>query len=135
MGWKSKLWIIPVAASLIVGVAVLYLIAPEKATWMPPCLFHKLTGLQCPGCGTARGLHKLLHGDVLGAWRMNPLMVVAIPLLAYLIIGGHLRARRGADAEPRPLPTWVPWLIVAVVAAFWVARNIPVYPFTLLAPH
>lgn len=133
MGLKSRLWIIPAAASLIAAGVAMYAVAPEKAIWMPPCMFHLLTGLHCPGCGTGRGLHKLLHGDLVGAWRMNPLMVLAVPLLAYLIIGGHRRARRGAGAKP--LPTWVPWLIMGVIAAFWIARNIPAYPFTLLAPH
>lgn len=135
MGWKSRLWILPVAASLIAGGAVLYAVTPEKAWWMPPCPFHRLTGLYCPGCGTGRGLHKLLHGDVLGAWRMNPIMLLLIPVLAYLIITARAGRQSAAGAKPRPLPKWLPWLIVAVLGAFWVARNIPAYPFTLLAPH
>lgn len=132
MGLKCKLCM---SAAFIAGAIVLYLVTPGKAWWMPPCLFHRLTGLYCPGCGTGRGIHELLHGNVLGAWRMNPLAVLAIPLLAYLIIGACFRRRAGAGAKSRPLPTWLPWLIVAVVAAFWVARNIPAYPFTLLTPR
>ena len=29
-----------------------------------PCLFYALTDLYCPGCGTLRGLHELLHGRI-----------------------------------------------------------------------
>jgi len=100
---------------------------------MPVCLFHKLTGLYCPGCGSGRALHQLVHGNIAAAWRLNPLVVLAIPLLIYLV------ARPGTPAQPdakhSPLPKWLPWAIVAVIVAFWVARNIPAYPFTLLAPH
>jgi hypothetical protein len=116
------------AAALIVGVVVLYRVNPDSTWWMPPCLFHRVTGLYCPGCGTGRALHRLLHGDLVGAWRLNPLMVLVIPLLVYLVA----RSRRGGSD---PLPVWLPWTIVGVIAVYWVARNIPVYPFTLLAPH
>jgi hypothetical protein len=33
------------------------------------------------------------------------------------------------------LPAWTPLAIGTVLLTFAVVRNIPVYPFTLLAPH
>lgn len=129
MRWKHRISIGLLAAAFLAGVVVLYRITPEKTWWMPPCVFHKFTGLHCPGCGTARGLHKLLHGDLLGALRMNALMVALIPVMAYLLLTAT-RPEKG-----KPLPKWLPWTILAATAVFWVARNIPAYPFTLLAPH
>lgn len=102
---------------------------------MPPCLFHEFTGLYCPGCGTARGLHRLLHGDVAGAIRLNVLTVAILPLVLYLLADAVRCGLAGPDAKPRPIPPWLVWVFVAAVAVFWIARNIPVYPFTLLAPH
>jgi hypothetical protein len=47
---------------------------------LPPlCLFHRLTGLDCPGCGMTRAFVCLMRGDLLGAWQMHPF---SIPLLA-----------------------------------------------------
>lgn len=131
MSLRSKLGTLTSLAAFAAGCAVLYGITPEKTWWMPPCLFNKLTGLYCPGCGTARGLHKLLHGDMLGALRMNCLMVLSIPLVIYLAVG----VRRRPNAKHGSPPAWVGWTVAVVVAAFWIARNIPHYPFTLLAPH
>lgn len=119
-------------AALVAGGVVLYSITPEKTWWMPPCLFNTLTGLYCPGCGTARGLHKLLHGDVLGALRMNPLVILSIPLLIYLIASAR---RRGPNSKSASPPAWLGWTVAITIAVFWIARNIPAYPFTLLAPH
>lgn len=135
MGLKSKLWALLPVVVFVAGGVVLYGITPETTWWMPPCLFNKITGLYCPGCGTARGLHKLLHADLPGAWHMNPLMVVSIPLIGYLLARSAILGRRGAGEKARALPKWLPWTIVALVAAFWIVRNIPVYPCTLLAPH
>ena len=129
---KRGLLALCVAAALVAGGIVLYGMTPEKTWWMPPCLFHKLTGLYCPGCGTGRALHELLHRDLIGAWRLNPLMIVAIPLLVYLVVKA---TRPRTSAKPISLPVWLPWVIVGVVCVYWVARNIPAYPFTLLAPH
>ena len=95
-------------------------------------MFNRLTGLYCPGCGTARGFHKLLHGDLLGAWRMNPLTVLLIPLIVYLMAAS---VRRGPDGKSGSPPSWIGWVVIVTIVVFWIARNIPVYPFNLLAPH
>lgn len=48
----------------------------------PRCPVKLLTGLDCPGCGSARALHSLLHGEIVRAWEFNPwLPVVAVMAL------------------------------------------------------
>ena len=110
-------------------VLVLSLVNPFAAdSWLPPCLFHALTGLYCPGCGTTRALHALLHGDPLQALRMNSLAVIAVPLLPLLYW-----------QQRRPQIRWLAqvtdarfWL--ASVLAFAILRNLPLIPFAWLAP-
>src|SRR5690242_21250813 len=36
-------------------------------------------------CGLTRALHALVHGDVLGAFAMNPLGVLMLPLMALMV--------------------------------------------------
>lgn len=55
-------------------------------SWIPKCPFYMLTGLYCPGCGSQRALHALLHADITGAWRYNPAMIISIPLLSVLVL-------------------------------------------------
>lgn len=45
---------------------------------VPFCLFHHLTGIPCPLCGTTRACVALLHGDVVCALKFNPLAVMAV---------------------------------------------------------
>lgn len=100
-----------------------------------PCLFHLLTGLHCPGCGSGRALEALLRLDIKAALGYNVLFVIALPLMAYYLLKQYivLVFRR----DPLPLFNISSRGIVAVpilLGAFWVLRNIPVSPFTWLAP-
>lgn len=112
----------------------LYRFGPS-AEWLPGCLFHRLTGLECAGCGMTRAVYAALHGHVAEAFRFNPLGMVLLPA-ALLGIGLELAGWvRGS-----PLPwrfraggRWA-WGLAAMLLGFWVLRNVPAWPFTLLAP-
>ena len=53
---------------------------------MLPCLFHILTGLNCPFCGTQRMAWALLHGNVSEAFHYNPVIFCLSPV-ALLVAG------------------------------------------------
>lgn len=42
----------------------------------PGCWFRRLTGIPCPTCGATRCAISLTHGDLVGAWRQNPLIFI-----------------------------------------------------------
>jgi hypothetical protein len=80
----------------------------------------------------------LLHGEWGAAWRMNPLFVgllAATSVFGALYGCAWLAAGRRQMAILRPIPARAGWLMLASVVAFWLLRNLPWWPFTLLAPH
>jgi len=103
--------------------------------WIPGCLFHDLTGFSCPGCGMTRATHAALHGDLAAALRFNFLGVVLVPVA---LLGMGLELSGWLRGKPPPVSLRfgrrVMWWLIGVVLAFWVLRNISVWPFTLLAP-
>ena len=104
--------------------AIIFVFDPTRIGIFPPCPLHELTGLWCPGCGSTRALHQLLHGHLAMAFRFNPLAISLLPLVGYLAVRpGHVTMK----------PVWI-WTLLGMVVAFGVLRNIPVYPLTLLAP-
>jgi hypothetical protein len=112
---------------------VLSRVDPNAAgSLLPPCPLHALTGLYCPGCGSTRALHALLHGDLAGAWAMNPLLVVALPLLAAMALNAAGWQPAGMQRLWRALGRPLPWL--AVLVGYTVLRNLPWSPFAWLAP-
>ena len=81
-----------------------------------------------------RSLHQLMHGNLAAALDLNPLMVPALPFLAYPFISYVLYNLRGKGLPRINIPPFLAWSILALVILFWILRNVPVYPFTVLAP-
>ena len=121
------------AIAVLAGFWLLRNFDPDSANNIfPPCMFRALTGWYCVGCGMTRALHALAHGDVPRAFSMNPL-AMALLAISPLLIGwklgwqpAWLRPLIAVVAEPKF------WLVL--LPLYWIARNLPWLPFTLLAP-
>ena len=71
---------------LIVGVLYLKIIAPKFNIHIP-CIFNKITGFECPGCGLTRASLALLDGNIYQAFRYNMLVFILAPLyLTYSVL-------------------------------------------------
>lgn len=120
MSRVPRLLLLLAAAAVVI---VLGAFDPEKFSFFPKCPFLMLTGLKCPGCGTQRAIHQLMHLHVGQAFGYNALTVVSIPLLAFLVVAEVLRRRfpklQLAGANPV-----LSWGILAAVLLWWVLRNI-----------
>jgi hypothetical protein len=115
--------------TLAAGATYIFIFEPGKSGFFPVCPFRALTGFTCPGCGTTRGLHKLFHGDVIGAFQLNPLMLVLFPILLYVLIRYTSATMRGRSINMNQLDAKYIWVLFAVVLSFWIFRNTPFYPF------
>jgi hypothetical protein len=115
-----------IATGVVSGV-VLYCFDPSQGGIYPVCLFHRMTGLMCPGCGSLRALHQLLHGHPAKAFQFNPLLVTWIPFGLWFGLAAWCRGRtRVAVAEGgRPASVKWLWLCLGLGLAFTVWRNIP----------
>lgn len=75
-----------VALAGVVVMTALTVGDPHSSPVFPPCLWRLATGWECPGCGAARAIHALLHGDVAIACRTNILVVFSLPWIAIEIV-------------------------------------------------
>jgi hypothetical protein len=98
-------------------------------------MLYRTTGLHCPGCGLTRAVHAALNGNFSQALAYNVLAPLLLPLVALAAGSSLWHWVWGTTPRARRPRTWVPLVIGIVVGLFVVLRNIPVYPFTLLAPH
>ncbi|MPV49922.1 DUF2752 domain-containing protein [Pseudactinotalea sp. HY160] len=96
------------------------------------CPVLALTGWFCPTCGGLRAVHDLTAGDLAGAWAMNPLVTLAVPVAALALVAWTIRAWTGRRA--RQLPTWLVITAGAVAVLFALLRNLPALA-PVLAPH
>ena len=124
-----KISILIVAAGAIL---LLYFFVEPKNGILPKCFFHELTGLYCPGCGVQRSFHALLNGHILTAIDYNLLFILFLPLIIYFILAFALDKKHSFSSFIyKPVFSFA---VVIVVVSFWVLRNIPMVPFSWLAP-
>ncbi len=121
-----------VFAALALG--VLFFFDPSRYAFYPACPFHELTGWNCPGCGSLRAVHQLIHGRLAAAFRLNPFLCAALPVMLVATAKTAIQQLRGAAQEPKAVsPFWIRLLLAALIL-FTVLRNLPLAPFTWLAP-
>ncbi len=124
-GAHHRLATIAAAAAVIaiIVAGIWYYYTTDPSTGGLKCTFKLLTGYDCPGCGSQRALHALLHGEFAKAWNFNPMVFFAVPLALYYLIveAGRKRWPRLHAASIRPL------IIVAIfigIVAYWIIRNL-----------
>lgn len=144
---------ISVISVLVCGLALLYFFIDARyADFFPKCPFFVFTGLYCPGCGSQRAASALLHGDIIKAIHYNVMLAASLPLILYsacvsirttiyLITRDFGEKRTMLNLfRPEPIPQKIFYspvfvkVLLVVIVLFWVLRNIPFYPFTVLAP-
>jgi hypothetical protein len=114
-----------VAAALGSG-AVLFFFDPAKHGFYPICLFHSLTGLNCPGCGATRAAYQLLHGHLLNALHDNALFVLT---LAALAAQGAWLVTKKIRSQPAAfvMPPKALWALLVITLVFTGLRNLPAF--------
>ena len=127
-----------VLATLLGSAALLVVVwrfDPDRAPFYPPCWFHRITGLHCPGCGTTRCLHALLHGDLAQAAANNVLSLALLPVVLAWLCVRLTESMWGVRLPRLHFPRWFGWVVAGALLVFWILRNVPLFPCTLLAPH
>lgn len=122
-----------VTSALPAGLVVAKL-DPRTTPIFPPCPFHAVTGLWCPGCGVTRALHDLAQGDVASAFGMNPLAVLLLPVAVVALVQLASFAWTGRWPASRPAGRWTGWAVLGTVIAFTVLRNLPMPAVAWMAP-
>ena len=117
-----------VAVTVLGIAAVVYFFNPATHKIYPVCQFHRLTGLNCPGCGMTRACYALLHGNFSAAFRDNALLVLGLGILAIRGAWFGVKKFRG-QAIGEFFPAKFLWLLLGVALVFSVLRNLPAFAF------
>ena len=119
----SKMLIVIAVITVVLGLFVYYCFDPLESVLFPKCPFLVFTGYKCPGCGTQRALHCLLHFNFREAVGYNAFMVFSLPLLLFLIIADIQRNRwpRLYLYSRNPILSWA---VLAAVLLWWCLRNV-----------
>lgn len=128
------------------GLFYVAVVPPTDVAIYPKCQFFQLTGWHCPGCGMTRALHAATNGDWQQAIAYNLLAPLLLPIVVLSVarsLWSWAWAREhdpDADLPDDPPPSrwkrkYLPWVFFGTMLGFGILRNLPFYPFNLLAPH
>lgn len=108
-----------------IAAAVIYgMFDPADHALFPKCPFLMLTGgLRCPGCGSQRAIHALLHLHLKDAFMYNPLVVISIPFLVLLAAASIFK-----DSHPefynKINSSLISKLLLVIFVLWWIVRNV-----------
>ena len=109
---------------LVVGM-VYYFNNPAESWFFLKCPVNYVTGLSCPGCGSQRAIHELLHLNFKQAFAYNPLLIAAIP---YTALGIAFNTETLKTRYPKTRKFFYGqralYVVLVVVILFFILRNI-----------
>ncbi|HHX62402.1 MAG TPA: DUF2752 domain-containing protein [Epulopiscium sp.] len=89
-----------------------------------PCIFNKITGFYCPGCGMTRAVNSCFKFDFYQALRFNALLFIMPITLGAYYLAKHMK-------KPK-IATIILIIMLAIAVGYGILRNIPQFDF--LAP-
>jgi hypothetical protein len=114
-----------VFALLLFGAALLILglFNPDHYHFLR-CPFLTLTGFKCPGCGSQRAIHYLLHGDVVQAARMNLLFIPGIVYAGTGFLLSAFQPNGWTAIQQKWYGKNAAYVALVVIVVFWIGRNL-----------
>src|SRR4029079_4737349 len=101
---------------VLTGLVIIYgYYNPVESGYFPKCIFHSLTGLKCPSCGSQRAIHDLIHFQISSALKQNALMVTSIPYLSFLVFYRRNNLLQGKKTI---------YIILVIIIMWTILRNI-----------
>lgn len=104
---------------------------PTKIDFGYQCLFNKITGFYCFGCGGQRAFHALLHGHFQTAFQANLLIFIVLPLVFLKFLEEII------DRKLMPKLVYsrifLSFLII-IISVFTIIRNLEIENFPKLIP-
>lgn len=87
-----------------------------------PCIFNKVTGLYCPGCGITRAIKSLLSGDIQTSFRNNILLYTVIPLLFIA-----MSLDRITKHKYKKIYNIILIILLVITIGYAILRNLPMF--------
>ena len=87
------------------------------------CLFQRVLGIPCPGCGILHSLNASFHGDFRRAWTANPAgLMLAVTLLFQICGSGLILAGLSVKRSFEMIDGALVRVFMCIALAVWIYR-------------
>ena len=115
-------WIL--MALFAMGAAVIHIKGKTILNYVPPCMFHRVTGYYCPGCGGTRATFALLHGHLIRSFIFHPFVPYTAVLGGWFMLSQTLqRISRGRLHIGMHFRVVYMWLALAIIVVNCIVKN------------
>ena len=116
-------WIL--MALFAMGAAVIHIKGKTILNYVPPCMFHRVTGYYCPGCGGTRAVFTFFRGDIVRAFKFHPFVPYTFILGGWFMLSQTIeKASRGRLAIGMHYRDIYLWIALAIVLLNWLVKNL-----------
>ena len=130
---KKRLARLLIIAGALLAMGIAYYIAVKKLGGGIPCPIYTVTGKFCPGCGITRMFVSLFSGDILAALSYNALVMLLLPLGAFLAVRWSWEyVKHGRLGKMKRSEKMIILAVIVLTVVFTVLRNMNA--FAVLAP-
>lgn len=110
---------------LIFAAGIAYFIWVCTTNIYIPCIFNKITGLKCPGCGITHMIISVCRFDFLQAFQANPFLFVVLPVMVtFYIVNKVHYIYKGTKIKRGKIISCLEYILLALTILFWIGRNI-----------
>lgn len=122
---KKRLYHVIIRYLILLIILISYFFINKYTGIGIPCLFYKLTGYQCPGCGITRCLFSIIQFKFKDAFYYNPLLFIYLPfIVAYFLYNDYLYIKNKNDKILVKIPNVFTYALVVITILFGILRNI-----------
>lgn len=110
--------------SAVILLFIIYYFVVTRTGFYIPCLFHKITGLKCPGCGISTMYVNMASFNLKEAFFNNPVIFCSQPFLYYFIIKIIYMYIQDKKIIFNKFENIILYSYIAILIVFGIARNL-----------
>lgn len=111
----------------IIGILIIifiYALIVLNTSFAIPCIFNKITGFQCPGCGITRMYIYMFKFDFKNAFMMNPIIFCAQPFIYYIIAKMGYAYISDKKYKTNKIEDVILYIVLILLILYGILRNI-----------
>lgn len=108
----------------VVFVSLIHFSQVNYHIFLLPCLFYKITGLYCPGCGGTRSVQAVLSGHLAASVRYNPIVMYGLIIYLWYMLSNTIEylSKHRIKIGMKYRDTYF-WIGLGIILVFCIIRN------------